>query len=74
MFEPGRSLIASCSVLVCKVLGIKENDGSGVDYAVVDAAMTDLIRPALYGAYHQVVPCHAGTGVDICCWLIEHSF
>jgi diaminopimelate decarboxylase len=50
--EPGRSIIADAGVLLTRVLYTKHN--GGVNYAVVDAAMNDLIRPALYGAKHRV--------------------
>jgi diaminopimelate decarboxylase len=50
--EPGRSIIADAGVLLTRVLYTKTN--GGVNYAVVDAAMNDLIRPALYGAKHAV--------------------
>jgi diaminopimelate decarboxylase len=50
--EPGRSIIADAGWLLTRVLYIKTN--GGVQYAIVDAAMNDLIRPALYGAKHHV--------------------
>lgn len=53
LFEPGRSIIADAGVLLTRVLYTKTN--GGVNYAVVDAAMNDLIRPALYGARHRVM-------------------
>jgi len=54
MVEPGRSLVATSCILLSSVLGNKRNGGQ--NYLVVDASMTDLIRPALYSAYHHVVP------------------
>jgi diaminopimelate decarboxylase len=54
LLEPGRSIIGPAGVLVASVLYRKKNDGKR--FLVVDAAMTDLIRPALYGAYHEMVP------------------
>ncbi len=50
--EPGRWIIGDAAVLLTRVLFTKQN--GGVDYAVVDAAMNDLIRPALYQAKHPV--------------------
>jgi diaminopimelate decarboxylase len=50
--EPGRSIIADAGWLLTRVLYTKNN--GGVNYAIVDAAMNDLIRPALYGAKHAV--------------------
>jgi diaminopimelate decarboxylase len=54
LLEPGRSIVGPAGVLVTSVIYKKENDGKR--FLVVDAAMNDLIRPALYGAYHQIVP------------------
>jgi diaminopimelate decarboxylase len=54
LLEPGRSIIGPAGALVASVLYRKNNNGKR--FLVVDAAMTDLIRPALYGAYHEMVP------------------
>jgi len=54
LLEPGRAIVAPAGVLVTSVLYKKENDGK--QFLVVDAAMNDLIRPALYDAYHEIVP------------------
>lgn len=54
MFEPGRSMVGNAGVLVARVLYMK--DGGLRPVAVVDAAMNDLARPAMYGAYHAIVP------------------
>ena len=51
-FEPGRSIVGQCGTLISKVLYVKE--GSYKKFAVLDAGFTELIRPALYGAYHQI--------------------
>lgn len=51
-FELGRSIVASCGSLITKVLYVKE--GATKKFAIVDAGMTDLIRPALYQAYHHI--------------------
>ena len=53
MLEPGRSIIANAGLLLTRVLLLKENEGK--HFAVTDAAMNDLLRPALYQAWHQVV-------------------
>ncbi len=63
LFEPGRALVATSGVLVTRVLYVKETQGKR--FAVVDAGMSDLIRPSLYQAHHQIVPVQltaAGTG------------
>jgi diaminopimelate decarboxylase len=54
LLEPGRSIIGPAGVLVTSVVYRKKNDGKR--FLVVDAAMNDLIRPALYGAYHEIIP------------------
>lgn len=51
-FELGRSVVAQCSSLITRVLYVKE--GSSKRFAIVDAGMTDLIRPALYNAHHKI--------------------
>jgi diaminopimelate decarboxylase len=53
-FEPGRFLVGAGGVLVASVEYVKESSGHPV--VVVDAAMNDLIRPALYEAFHDIVP------------------
>jgi len=50
--EPGRSVTGQCGSLITKVLYIK--NGSNTMFAIVDAGMTDLIRPALYQAHHKI--------------------
>ncbi|NLV17908.1 MAG: diaminopimelate decarboxylase [Bacteroidetes bacterium] len=51
-FEPGRSVVGQCGSLISRVLYVKP--GSNTLFAVLDAGMTDLIRPALYQAYHKI--------------------
>ncbi|MCS6913829.1 MAG: diaminopimelate decarboxylase [Myxococcales bacterium] len=50
--EPGRSLVGSCGALLGRVLGVKH--GGSKSFLVTDASMAQLIRPALYGAYHHI--------------------
>jgi len=54
IFEPGRSIVGSIGSLISKVIYIKENDKK--DFIILDAAMNDLMRPALYGANHRTLP------------------
>ena len=54
IFEPGRSIVGNIGSLVSKVIYIKKNDKK--DFIILDAAMNDLMRPALYGANHQTIP------------------
>ena len=50
-FELGRAVVAQCGSLICRVLYVKH--GHEKDFVIVDAGMTDLIRPALYGSTHE---------------------
>jgi diaminopimelate decarboxylase len=54
MFEPGRLLVADAGVLVTRVEYLKR--GEEKSFAIVDAAMNDLLRPALYDAWHGIDP------------------
>jgi len=54
IFEPGRSIVGNIGSLITKVIYIKENDKK--DFIILDAAMNDLMRPALYGAKHRTLP------------------
>ncbi len=54
LLEPGRSLVARAGVLLTRVVVVKESHGKR--FVVVDAGMTDLLRPALYNAFHRIEP------------------
>ena len=54
IFEPGRSIIGSVGILASKVIYMKENRTK--IFVILDAAMNDLIRPALYNAKHRIIP------------------
>ncbi len=54
IFEPGRSIIGNTGVLISKVIYIK--DSGRKKFIILDAAMNDLMRPALYGAFHRTLP------------------
>lgn len=60
LFEPGRYLTGNAGVLLTRVEYLKR--GSERNFAVIDAAMNDLMRPALYEAWHDIVPVRAGAG------------
>jgi diaminopimelate decarboxylase len=57
VFEPGRLLVGNAGVLVTRVLFVKDNGPRR--FVIVDAAMSDLIRPTLYDAWHEIVPLNA---------------
>ena len=54
IFEPGRSIIGDVGILISKVIYIKKNQRK--NFVILDAAMNDFMRPALYGAKHRIIP------------------
>jgi len=56
LFEPGRSLVGNAGVLLTEVLVLKP--GAEKNFCIVDAAMNDLARPAMYQAWMGIAPCH----------------
>jgi len=54
VFEPGRSIIGNAGILISKIIYIKENQSK--NFIILDAGMNDLMRPALYGAKHRIIP------------------
>jgi diaminopimelate decarboxylase len=69
MVDPGRSIVGNAGLLLSRVEHVKR--GTAKNFVIVDAAMNDLIRPALYGAWHEVRPvreaesAHAGAVYDV---------
>ncbi|HYG32076.1 MAG TPA: diaminopimelate decarboxylase, partial [Methylophilaceae bacterium] len=59
VMEPGRALVGNAGLLLTRVEYLKH--GETKNFAIVDAAMNDLMRPALYDAYHEIVPVKAST-------------
>lgn len=74
LLQPGRSIVAHSGILLSKVLYIKQNEKK---FVIVDAGMNDLMRPSLYGSWHQIVPARLRGGpagaVDIVGPLCETS-
>ncbi|HND60373.1 MAG TPA: diaminopimelate decarboxylase [Opitutaceae bacterium] len=56
LLEPGRFLVGNAGVLLARVEHLKR--GANKNFLIVDAAMNDLVRPAMYDAYHEIVPVH----------------
>ena len=54
IFEPGRSIIGNAGYLISKIIYIKKTNSK--NFVILDSAMNDLIRPALYGAKHRIIP------------------
>ncbi|MBT9568722.1 MAG: diaminopimelate decarboxylase [Thiobacillus sp.] len=64
LLEPGRSLVGNAGLLLTRVEYLKP--GADKNFAIVDAAMNDLMRPALYEAYHDIVPVEIKNGTPMC--------
>ena len=62
-FEPGRSVVAQCGTLISRVLYVKE--GEVKKFAILDAGFTELIRPAMYDAYHRIENISSDEPVEI---------
>ena len=63
MLEPGRSIVGQAGILLAKVLYRKT--GGSKEFVIVDAAMNDLIRPALYQSHHEILPVHPRGGAKV---------
>lgn len=61
VIEPGRSIVGPAGVLIARVVDLKPATGGG-EFAVLDAGMTELMRPALYGAFHRIEPVRPAEG------------
>ncbi|MEY4563327.1 MAG: hypothetical protein RLZZ618_2604 [Pseudomonadota bacterium] len=68
LFEPGRSLVGNAGVLVSEVLYLKP--GEDKNFCIVDAAMNDLARPAMYEAWMGIVACTQRTGNPVTCDVV----
>jgi len=62
LLEPGRFLVGNAGILLCRVLYIKETPAKR--FVIVDAGMNDLIRPALYDGYHEIIPVERNPKLD----------
>ena len=70
--EPGRYYVASAGTLVAGVTDVKKTrsneKGTGVEFIMIDAGFTDLVRPAMYGSYHRIsIPGHNGLPLEPFC-------
>lgn len=64
VLEPGRTIIAPAGALLSRVVDVKDRQ-DGKAFVIVDAGMTELIRPMLYGAYHRIEPVACGAGDEL---------
>jgi diaminopimelate decarboxylase len=69
LLEPGRAIVGPAGILVTRVVDVKVQAG-GPSFVVVDAGMTELMRPALYGAYHRIEPLMRRAGVEVTCDVV----
>lgn len=60
IIEPGRSLVGNIGILISRVIYIKQ--GERDRFLIIDAGMNDLLRPSMYDAYHEIVPCKLRQG------------
>jgi diaminopimelate decarboxylase len=63
VLEPGRSIVGTAGALVSRVVDVKRFP-DGRQFAVLDAGMTELMRPALYGSFHRILPVSPRPGAD----------
>ena len=68
MVEPGRSIAANAGIFLTRVEYVKR--GEYKNFAIVDGAMNDLLRPALYGAWQEIVPVHRREGEFVLCDVV----
>jgi diaminopimelate decarboxylase len=68
LLEPGRFLVGNAGLLLTRVEYVKQT--ARKRFVIVDAAMNDLIRPAFYDAYHQIVPVHQRRGAPVRCDVV----
>lgn len=69
VLEPGRNIVAPAGVLVSRVVDVKDQPG-GKLFVILDAGMTELMRPMLYGAYHAIEAVETGAGARVLCDVV----
>ena len=69
VLEPGRSVVGASGVLVSQVIDVKSQPG-GKLFVILDAGMTELIRPMLYNAYHRIEPAEMTTQPEAVCDIV----
>jgi diaminopimelate decarboxylase len=69
ILEPGRAIVGPAGVLVSRVVDVKPQPG-GKRFVILDAGMTELIRPMLYGAFHRIEPVTAASRRDTICDVV----
>jgi diaminopimelate decarboxylase len=69
ILEPGRHIVAPAGVLIAQVIDVKEQDGNKL-FIVLDAGMTELIRPMLYNAFHRIEPVVRTSAGEVMCDVV----
>ena len=69
VLEPGRHIVAPAGVLLTRVIDVKQQPGEKL-FVILDAGMTELIRPMMYGAYHAVEPVAASSAQEVTCDVV----
>lgn len=69
IMEPGRNIVAPAGALLSRVVDVKEQPG-GKLFVILDAGMTELIRPMLYGAFHRIVPVQPTSAPEAVCDVV----
>jgi diaminopimelate decarboxylase len=69
ILEPGRAIVGPAGALIARVVDVKAQAG-GKQFVILDAGMTELIRPMLYGAFHRIEPVHALARPDALCDVV----
>ena len=69
ILEPGRQIVAPAGVLLTRVIDMKQQPG-GKLFAIMDAGMTDLIRPMLYDAFHRIEPVIRSSAPEVACDIV----
>ncbi|QPK62212.1 diaminopimelate decarboxylase [Methylomonas sp. LL1] len=68
MLEPGRAIVGNAGILLTRVEYLKPTEGK--NFAIIDAAMNDLVRPALYGAWQEIIPADTASYAEQQAWDI----
>jgi diaminopimelate decarboxylase len=69
VLEPGRHIVAPAGALLSTVVDVKDQPGGKV-FVILDAGMTELLRPMLYGAFHRIVPVERSTSEEVICDVV----
>jgi diaminopimelate decarboxylase len=69
ILEPGRAIVGPAGVLVSRVVDVKPQGGDKL-FVILDAGMTELIRPMLYGAFHRIEPVNVEARPEVTCDVV----